>query len=82
MDDTIMSLILDDEEAHILEVPFSWAPAAVPLNVVTTNDPPSMDTIEEWTWEGYCEATDGCIVEPDGTCEHGHPSWLIELGLI
>lgn len=28
------------------------------------------------------EATDGCTVEPDGTCEHGNPSWMIALGLI
>lgn len=27
-----------------------------------------------------CE--DGCEVEPDGTCEHGHPSPLIALGII
>lgn len=28
------------------------------------------------------ETTDGCIAEPDGVCEHGHPSWLIVLGYI
>lgn len=29
------------------------------------------------------EATDGCGgIEPDGTCQHGYPSWLIEKGLI
>ena len=32
--------------------------------------------------EGGCEATDGCWVEPDGSCEHGRPSWLLVLGLI
>lgn len=26
--------------------------------------------------------TDGCEVEPDGTCEHGHPTWLRKTGLI
>jgi hypothetical protein len=31
---------------------------------------------------GYAEATNGCIVEPDGRCEHGCLSWLIVLGLI
>lgn len=31
---------------------------------------------------GGCDATDGCWVEPDGTCEHGHPSWALRLGLI
>ena len=24
----------------------------------------------------------GCKVEADGTCEHGHPSWLLKLGYI
>jgi hypothetical protein len=28
------------------------------------------------------ETTDGCTAEPDGVCEHGHPSWLIVLGYI
>lgn len=28
------------------------------------------------------EALDGCIVEPDGSCEHGSPSWLRKLGLV
>ena len=29
-----------------------------------------------------CMATDGCEIEPDGVCTHGHPSWLLRLGLI
>jgi hypothetical protein len=32
--------------------------------------------------EGLVPATDGCHVEPDGSCPHGHPSWLVRLGLI
>lgn len=32
--------------------------------------------------EGVCETTDGCHAEPDGHCEHGHPSWWLELGII
>jgi hypothetical protein len=32
--------------------------------------------------EGGCEATDGCFVEPDGSCEHRQSSWLLALGLI
>lgn len=27
-------------------------------------------------------ATDGCPTEPDGVCQHGHPSWLLYLGII
>jgi hypothetical protein len=45
-------------------------------------DEPDMDTLEEWTFDSVCDATDGCTVEPDGMCEHGHPSWLLRLGLI
>lgn len=26
--------------------------------------------------------SEGCIVEPDGECEHGCPSWLVAKGLI
>ena len=48
-----------------------------------TVDKPDMDTLEEWLWEdGTCEASDGCITEPDGVCPHGHPSWLLRLGFI
>ena len=43
---------------------------------------PSLDQIILWDEEGGCEATDGCWVEPDGRCEHGHVSWMIRLGMI
>ena len=43
---------------------------------------PTMDQIEEWMYEGVCEATDGCRVELDGVCEHGCKSWFLELELI
>jgi hypothetical protein len=33
-------------------------------------------------FDGDCYAIDGCGVEPDGTCPHGMPSWLIYLDLI
>ena len=47
-----------------------------------TTEQPSLETIEEWMWEdGGCEATDGCWLEVDGVCPHGHPSWLLRLGL-
>lgn len=45
-------------------------------------DEPDFDQIEEWLDEGGCEATDGCWVEIDGTCEHGCKSWLLEYGLV
>lgn len=31
---------------------------------------------------GRAKATDGCVVEPDGRCEHGKPSWLLVVGVI
>jgi hypothetical protein len=43
---------------------------------------PSITELERMASEGAVETTDGCVVEPDGTCEHGHPSWLLALGLI
>jgi hypothetical protein len=46
------------------------------------SEKPDMDTLEEWLFDGVCESTDGCMVEPDGICPHGHPSWLLVLGLI
>jgi len=38
--------------------------------------------MEDWHADGGCEATDGCWVEPDGTCEHGKPGWLVVLGVV
>lgn len=43
---------------------------------------PGLDELEEYVLDGICPATDGCDVEPDGVCPHGHPSWLIALGMI
>ena len=48
----------------------------------TQNEQPTIEDLMEWEAQGGCEATDGCWVEPDGTCPHGYPSWLIVLGLI
>ncbi len=45
-------------------------------------DSPSIDTLKDWDNDAGCEALDGCWVEPDGACEHGHPSWLRALGMI
>ena len=40
--------------------------------------------IEEGFYNGYCEANcpHHCIVELDGTCEHGNDSMFIVLGLV
>lgn len=47
-----------------------------------TVEAPTEDELEEMISEAVCEATDGCLVEPDGICPHGHPSWLVALGWI
>jgi hypothetical protein len=44
--------------------------------------PPTLKTLEKYMENGIAKATDGCRIEPDGTCQHGHHSWLIVLGLI
>ena len=43
---------------------------------------PDIEQLQIWDEEGGCETPDGCWVEPDGTCEHGHKSWLLIMGLI
>ena len=45
---------------------------------------PDTETLISWEADGGCEAAcpHHCWTEPDGTCEHGHPSWLLKLGLI
>lgn len=43
---------------------------------------PSVEDLMAMESEGYSIDTDGCRVEPDGVCQHGCNSWLIELGLI
>ena len=44
---------------------------------------PCIATLEKYVSEASCKAIDGCAgIEPDGYCEHGHPSWLLALGWI
>ncbi len=43
---------------------------------------PSMKTLMRWEVEGFSKATDGCVVEVDGTCPHDCKSWLLKLGLV
>lgn len=49
---------------------------------VATTQRPSIAKMERWSDRGIAEATDGCRVEPDGLCEHGHQSWMLRLHLI
>ena len=65
--------VLDGLEAYLNRI--MWPEPTV--------DEPDFETLENWMIEdGGCEATDGCWVEPDGTCPHGHPSWFLVLGLV
>jgi hypothetical protein len=45
---------------------------------------PDLETLMEWEADGGCKTacSHGCWVEPDSTCSHGNPSWLLKLGLI
>jgi hypothetical protein len=44
-----------------------------------TKKAPSTKTLTKWMMDGVAKAVDGCKVEPDGTCEHGSPSWLLTI---
>ena len=48
------------------------------------DESPDLETLMQWEMEGGCEAAcpHGCWVEPDGSCRHGNPSWLLKLGFI
>jgi hypothetical protein len=43
---------------------------------------PCDKTLMGWANDGGCEAVDGCWTEPDGSCEHGLPSWMLALNMI
>lgn len=47
-----------------------------------TKKVPSVRTMEGWVSNGVARATDGCTVEPDGVCPHGHSSWLLIANII
>ena len=47
-----------------------------------TTKAPSTATMTRWVSNGIARATDGCKVEPDGRCPHGHMSWIMRLGII
>jgi hypothetical protein len=66
---------MDDLTIHGTPVSKRW-PAP------TIEAPDMFEYLEEAEFEDVFEATDGCYVEPDGVCEHGHPSWLLYWGYI
>jgi len=66
----------DDEPAPLLggQEYVEWGGETFPA--------PTMGELESWVFDGACEAIDGCVVEPDGRCPHGAPSWLIHMGMV
>lgn len=48
----------------------------------STVDESPIELISRWFLDVQCEAIDGCVVEQDGICPHGHPSLLVYFGLI
>jgi hypothetical protein len=46
-----------------------------------TTPRPTAEELMEMEMEDY-QATDGCTVEPDGVCPHGHSSWALQLGMV
>lgn len=49
---------------------------------IATEPKPTVDQLMAWEFDGVSEATDGCRVEPDGHCEHGHSSWMLAFGVM
>ena len=43
---------------------------------------PSHATVARQATQGYGKTPDGCRVEADGTCSHGHQSWMRMYGMI
>lgn len=76
--------------AEVVEKPSNVDVVIIDHDMVDERDPcspdmakaPDLETLIEWESEGFCEAIDGCIVEPDGVCSHGCKSWLLVMGLI
>ena len=44
--------------------------------------PPELEELCNMMDVSEAACADGCEVEPDGTCPHGNPSWLLWLGMI
>lgn len=68
-----------EREVEGIEDPDPRNPSRWPEPLV---DQPSEGTVIAMLTDAVpCEATDGCEVDPDGLCPHGHPSWLLVFGL-
>ena len=45
---------------------------------------PSYDTLKYWVYDTLAGAACTCesMIEHDGECPHGRPTWLVALGLV
>ncbi len=75
-------LSLEEVSIRLVEIKGDDGPLKAATQPEPTTTTPDVETLIAWEHDGGCEATDGCWVEPDGVCEHGHRSWLVEMGLI
>ena len=50
----------------------------------TVPKPPGITKLERYMDRGICPCCGpcDCMIEPDGHCEHGYPSWLLALSVI
>jgi hypothetical protein len=46
------------------------------------NKPPTINTLEKWSFDGIAKSVTGKKVEPDGYSYDGSPSWLLVVGVI
>ncbi|MDH3662242.1 MAG: hypothetical protein OEU92_19810 [Alphaproteobacteria bacterium] len=77
MDDELEQDVLDKIDAHR---PETFPGGSYPSP--TVDEPGDDDIVAMLTDQIETEATDGCHVDPDGVCPHGHPSWLVVLKLV
>ncbi len=69
-------------QRYELQTDGRWAKMVPASEAKPSKKPPSQKTLERWSMDGVAKAVDGCKVEPDGTCPHGSPSWLLKLGYL
>lgn len=93
-DGTVMILRLEDEDWKLFgrkkpEVALEdWIAdsrkmvAALPAWCQKVTELPSLEKIEEWTFDGDVETPSGDTVDPDGVGPDGAPSWLRCLGMV
>jgi hypothetical protein len=51
-------------------------------NMTSFFTPPSMKTLQKYSFDGIAKSVTGKKCEPDGYSDDGAPSWLLALGMI